>query len=327
MKNNNFKQNVYFTLQPFGEENQKGRWFDWFLITLIIANVIIVMLETMPALHAQYHQQFFVFEVFSVIVFTIEYIARIWTCTLEGNQSSLSTSKLSARFRFMLRPMSIVDLLAILPFYLSMFIGLDLRILRLFRLVRMIKLGRYSVAMQTLQVVIAREYRVIFAALGILMIVMVIAATIMYHIEHTAQPENFGSIPQALWWSVVTLSTVGYGDVSPITPLGRFVAGMFILIGVALFALPAGILASSFTEQMSLRRDQFRSSVMEMLKQGHLALRDLEKLEHVRQSLRLDKKEADILFTTLKQEAEVKQDHVVQICPHCDKPIKPEKVY
>ncbi len=324
MTSNNFKQNVFDTLQPYGEDNHKGRWFDWFLIILIITNVVTVMLETMPALHQQYQAQFFVFEVFSVTVFTIEYVARIWTCTLDNNQASLHASAFGPRLHFMLRPMSIVDLLAILPFYLSMFIGLDLRVLRLFRLVRMMKLGRYSVAMQTLQVVIAREYRVIVAALGMLMIVMVVAATVMYHLERAAQPEHFGSIPAALWWSVVTLSTVGYGDVSPITPAGQFFAGMFILIGVALFALPAGILASSFTEQMSMRRDKFRASVMDMLAQGHLALADLEKLEHVRRSLRLDKQEAEILFTTLQKQADAKSNNSVKTCPHCHKVIKPK---
>ncbi|MGK0370935.1 MAG: voltage-gated potassium channel [Glaciecola sp.] len=289
---NNLKQNVFYTLQPFGKDNHMGRWFDWFLIILIFTNVVAVILETLPTFQQQYHVQLFVFEVFSVTVFTAEYIARIWTSTLDNNQEIIKTSTLRQRLRFMLKPMSIVDLLAILPFYLSMFIGLDLRVLRLFRLVRMMKLGRYSVAMQTLQIVIAREYRVIVAALGMLMIVMVVAATVMYHLERAAQPEHFGTIPAALWWSVVTLSTVGYGDVAPITPVGQFFAGMFILIGVALFALPAGILASSFTEQMSLRRDNFRSSVIDMLAQGHLTLADLEKLESVRRSLQLDKEEA-----------------------------------
>jgi voltage-gated potassium channel len=324
MNNNNLKKNIFYILQPYGESNHKGLWFDWFLILLIVANVVAVMLETMPSINQQYSSQLFLFEVFSVVIFTAEYIARIWTCTLDSEQESLHASDFSQRLYFMLRPMSVVDLLAILPFYLSMFIGLDLRVLRLFRLIRLMKLGRYSVAMQTLQIVIAREYRVIIAALGMLMIVMVVAATIMYHLERTAQPDHFGTIPAALWWSVVTLSTVGYGDVAPITPAGQFFAGMFILIGVALFALPAGILASSFTEQMSLRRDKFRSSVMDMLAQGHLALADLEKLDHVRRTLRLDKQEAEILFTTIKKQVDSKQMTNPIQCPHCHKAIKPK---
>lgn len=324
MNSKNLKQNIFYTLQPSGKDNNKGRWFDWFLIILIFTNVVAVMLETMPAVKQQYHMHLFVFEVFSVVVFSAEYLARIWTCTLAINQENMHKSAWRERLNFMLKPMSIVDLLAILPFYLSMFIGLDLRVLRLFRLVRMMKLGRYSVAMQTLQIVMAREYRVIIAALGMLMIVMVVAATIMYHLERTAQPEHFGTIPSALWWSVVTLSTVGYGDVSPITPVGKFFAGMFILIGVALFALPAGILASSFTEQMSLRREKFRSGVMDMLAQGHLMLSDLEKLEHLRHSLRLDRQEAEILFTALRKQSASKQSNSSKNCPHCHKAIDPD---
>lgn len=324
MTSDTFKQNIFNTLQPYGEDNRKGYWFDWFLIILIIANVIVVILETLPTLDQHYNAHFFVFEIFSVTIFTIEYIARIWSCTLEKDPANLHTSSLRWRLRFALRPMSVVDLLAILPFYLSMFIGLDLRVLRLFRLARMMKLGRYSVAIQTLQIIIAREYRVIIAALGMLMIVMVVAATIMYHLERDAQPEQFGTIPAALWWSVVTLSTVGYGDVAPITPAGKFFAGMFILIGVALFALPAGILASSFTEQMSLRRDKFRARVLDMIAQGHLELSDLEKLEHLRRSLRLTKQEAKVLFTTLLKKAEAKPNKIPKQCPHCHKVIEPE---
>jgi voltage-gated potassium channel len=171
--------------------------------------------------------------------------------------------------------------------------------------------------MQTLQAVIAKEYRVILAALGTLLIVMVIAATVMYHLEREAQPEHFGSIPEALWWSVVTLSTVGYGDVSPITAAGQFFAAMFILLGVALFSLPAGILASSFSEQMSLRRDKFRAEVLDLLNHGHLTLVDLDKLDYVRRSLGLDTDEAEALFQTLREQANVANAEDTIECPHC----------
>ncbi|WP_100642587.1 ion transporter [Alteromonas facilis] len=323
MNLNDFKQSLFFTLQPYDKNNQKGRWFDWLLIILIVANVIAVMLETMPEVGTRYHLEFLAFEIFSVGVFTIEYIARIWTCTLEEDYEPIKTGETAShyRLRFLYRPMSLIDLMAILPFYLGMIFAIDLRVLRLFRLVRMIKLGRYSIAMQTLQMVIAREYRVIIAALGMLMIVMVIAATTMYHLERYAQPEHFGSIPQALWWSVVTLSTVGYGDVSPITALGQFVAGLFILIGVALFALPAGILASSFTEQMSLRRDKFRAQVINMLHNGHLQLTDIDRLENLRRSLQLDREEAQALFASIRAQTKISQPQSLSHCPHCKKPL------
>lgn len=320
-QDNTIKDRLFHLLQPYNERNLRGRWFDFLLIVLIIANVVAVMLETLPSM-AQYQQEFWWFELFSVSFFTVEYLARIWTCTLEPTEPGQTQSSLKRRIQFILRPMSIIDLIAILPFYLSMFFAIDLRVLRLFRLIRVLKLGRYSAAMQTLQAVIAKEYRVILAALGTLLIVMVVAATVMYHLEREAQPEHFGSIPEALWWSVVTLSTVGYGDVSPITSAGKFFAAMFILLGVALFSLPAGILASSFTEQMSLRRDKFRAEVLGLLNHGHLTLVDLDKLDHVRRSLGLDTEEAEALFETIREQSNVTNADDVIECPHCHRTIK-----
>ncbi|MDM7862225.1 ion transporter [Alteromonas sp. ASW11-36] len=305
MSINALQSKLYLILKPSDERNHHGMWFDWFLIVLILANVVAVILETMPEYQATYEEQFRIFEIISVAIFTIEYVFRVWTCVLEPQSTKAPESQAKQRFKFVLRPMSVVDLLAILPFYLSVFIAIDLRVLRLFRLVRLFKLGRYSRAMQTLQTVIAREFRVIVAALGVLMITMVIAATVMYHLERYAQPEHFGTIPDALWWSVVTLSTVGYGDVVPVTTAGKLFAGFAVLVGVALFALPAGILASSFMEQMALRRDSFRQRVLELLNDGHLSLGDLDQLEHVRQSLGLDKEEAALLIKSLNTQREV----------------------
>ena len=249
-----FKTKLFHTLEPYGENNRAGRWFDWFLIILIIANVMAAMAETVPELKTRYGSQFFWFEALSVAIFSVEYVARIWVCTLERQPDTSRYSSIKYRIRFLMRPVSVIDLLAILPFYLGMFVSVDLRALRLLRMTQMLKLGRYSNSVQTLNRVIANEYRVLIAALAIMMMIMVIAATAMYYLERNAQPEFFGSIPQALWWSVITLSTVGYGDVAPVTTLGRFFSGVFILVGVAIFAIPAGILASSFSEQMSQKR-------------------------------------------------------------------------
>lgn len=313
------RQTIYALLKPTDEHHHQGRWFDWFLIVLIVANVIAVMLETLPDFSQQYAAQLYWFEVISVGLFTAEYLARIWTCTEELDAGA--TTPLKHRVSFIFRPMSLIDLLAILPFYLSMFMAIDLRVLRLFRFIRLFKLGRYSSAMQTLQLVIAKEYRTIIAALGMLMIVMIIAATVMYFLEREAQPEAFGNIPQALWWSLVTLSTVGYGDVTPVTPAGQIFSGVFIMMGVALFALPAGILASSFTEQVSLRRDNFRTEILDLLNDGHLTLADLDRLEHIRQTIGLDKEEAGALFRLAKQQIESQMKPVDSTCPHCGKTI------
>jgi len=327
------KSQLFHTLEPYGSNNQFGRWFDWFLIALIIANIVAVMAETVPWIQQDYGQQLFWFEVVSVIIFTLEYLTRIWVCVLEEEHKFKRQSSFKHRLKYMLRPMSIIDLLAILPFYLGMFISVDLRVLRLLRLTRMLKLGRYSSSMQTLNRVIANEYRVLIAALAFLMMIMIIAATGMYYLERTAQPENFGSIPKALWWSVITLSTVGYGDVTPITTAGRFFSALFILMGVALFALPAGILASSFTEQMSQRRDKFRLSVLEMLASGQLSMTELDHLEHIRKKLGLSKEEAELLFNSLRKQKQANESpsqdiraqdtekHSLKRCPTCNQRI------
>ena len=316
------KSQLFHILQPYGSNNQVGRWFDWFLIVLIIANVIAVMAETVPNIKLEYAQFLLWFEVVSVSIFTLEYVARVWVCVLEEECQFKGKGYFMYRIRYMLRPMSIVDLLAILPFYLGVFVSVDLRVLRLLRLTRMLKLGRYSQSMQTLNRVIANEYRVLIAALAFLMMIMVLAATGMYYLERHAQPESFGSIPQALWWSVITLSTVGYGDVTPITTAGRFFSALFILMGVALFALPAGILASSFTEQMSQRRDKFRLSVLDMLTTGQLTLTQLDELEHIRKKLGLDREEAELLFNSLrKQQESAEQKSTGKHCPTCNQPI------
>jgi voltage-gated potassium channel len=297
-----FKSQLFHTLEPYGENNQVGRWFDWFLILLIVCNVIAVMAETVPEIKSEFEAELFWFEVVSVVIFTMEYIARVWVCVLERQRDVNQHSDSVYRMKFMLRPVSVIDLLAILPFYLSVFISVDLRVLRLLRLTRMLKLGRYSSSMQTLNRVIANEYRVLIAALAIMMMIMIVAATGMYYLERHAQPEHFGSIPQALWWSVITLSTVGYGDVTPVTTFGRFFSGVFILVGVAIFALPAGILASSFSEQMSQKRDKFRKRILQMFASGQMAITKPEDFEYIRKRLGLTHEEAELLFAELKQE-------------------------
>jgi len=152
---------------------------------------------------------------------------------------------------------AIIDLLSFLPFYLPAFIPIDLRflrILRLFRLIRVMKLGRYSDAMKMFHAVVAKTKEELLLALSILFIVLVLASSIMYYAEHDAQPEKFASIPDAMWWAVVTLATVGYGDIYPITPLGRFIGAVVVVTGIAIFALPAAILSAGFIEEIQEKK-------------------------------------------------------------------------
>lgn len=305
MRHNTIRARVYRVLRPY-RENTEGelfsRLFDILLILLIVSNAIAMLLMTVQSIDSQYHQQLHQFEVFSVIVFTLEYLARVWTCVEAApvNSEQHNWPIWKRRLHYLVTPMALVDLVAILPFYLSMFFTVDLRILRLLRLARLIKLGRYSTAMQTLYQVIRAEARTLLAALSVLMLIMVFAATGIYYLERHVQPEEFSSIPAAMWWALVTLTTVGYGDVVPITPLGRIFGALITLLGIGVYALPAGILSSSFTSRVHLRRERFREVALSAIADGDLSERDIEHLEKIRHILDMDPEEAKLIIKLLQ---------------------------
>jgi voltage-gated potassium channel len=229
--------------------------FNLFMSLLIVLNISAVILESVQSLADAYNPVFGAIDVVSVLIFTVEYILRLWTCTLNPQFHAAVTG----RVRFALTPMSIIDLLAILPFYLPMIIPVDLRMmraLRLMRLVRILKIGRYSEAAKTFQKVIVNKKEEILLALLILLIVLVFSSSLMYTAEHEAQPDKFPDIPHAMWWGIVTLATVGYGDVYPITPLGQFLGGIVLIVGIGVFALPTGIFASGFIDVINERRQK-----------------------------------------------------------------------
>ena len=229
-------------------------YFDVFIITLIVLNVIAIVLESVEPLRQAFQIQFFYFEVFSVIVFTAEYILRVWTANLipQFNQP------VKGNIRYALTPLAIIDLLAFLPFYLP-FVGVDLRllrILRIFRIFRLFKIGRYIEALSFITRVFKKKKEELVISLIFTVLLLLIASTFMYYVENEAQPENFSSIPETMWWGIATLTTVGYGDIYPITPFGKFLGGVIAVIGIGLFALPTGILASGFSDEISRRKNQ-----------------------------------------------------------------------
>ncbi len=230
-----------------------SRFFDVFIISLIALNVIAVILETVESLSSHYGRFFNGFEVFSIAVFTAEYLLRIWSCTADKRFSH----PLAGRIRFALTPMLVIDLSAILPFYVPMLIPIDLRFmraLRLFRIFRLFKLGRYSRSLRAMgNMLRAKKEELLIAAFGVF-VLLVIASSLMYFVEHEAQPEAFSSIPAAMWWGVATLTTVGYGDVYPVTILGKFLGAVISVLGVGMFALPAGIIASGFIEEFQKKK-------------------------------------------------------------------------
>ena len=241
-----------------------NRAFSIFIMILIVTSIIAIICESFENLSTNYYYVFEIFEVFVVAIFTLEYIFRIWTASLQ--YPTLSKGKAILKFAF--STMAIIDLLAILPFYLELsqgfFTGLgiafiDLRFirgLRLLRLLRIFKLRRYSKSMQTINEVLSDKKEELMVTIFVCFILLVLSSSIMYSIEHEAQEENFPNIIATFWWAIATLTTVGYGDVYPITPLGRFVGGFIALLGIGLVALPTGIVSSSFIEKIAERKEK-----------------------------------------------------------------------
>ncbi len=235
------------------EAGRAGDWLSTFvdsvIIALIVLNVVAFAAGTVPHIHAAFGFELELFNIISVMIFTVEYLLRLW-CSVETPHLRHHTP-LKARLIFASRTLQIIDLLAIAPFYLSWLVGVDLRVLRVLRLLRFLKIARYSPALMTLWQVVRNESRALFGALIIMCSLLLFASTALYLIEHKVQPEAFGSIPAASWWALSTLTTIGYGDVVPVTPLGKALGGLFMLFGLAMFALPIGIMATGFSREIN----------------------------------------------------------------------------
>ncbi|MEQ1653204.1 MAG: cyclic nucleotide-gated ion channel [Hyphomicrobium sp.] len=233
-------------------EDRTSKIFDAAIVTLIVLNVAAIIAETVPSIHADYGAWLYAVEVLAVGVFTIEYTLRLWTAVEVPFLSRMSPWR--ARLSLAKSPALIIDLMAILPFYLHHLVPLDLGILRMLRLLRFLKLSRYSPAMHTLIRVLQNERKALVGAALLLFTALLFSSTLMYHLESAAQPDKFGSVPAAAWWSITTLTTVGYGDATPVTPLGRLLAGLTMVFGLCILALPVAIISTGFAQEVH-RRD------------------------------------------------------------------------
>ncbi len=248
-----FKLRIYEIIEVAGPEDRASRAFDIFLMALICLNVVALIVSTVEGIYRLSPLAFRSFEAASVAVFTGEYLLRVWCCTADPRYSH----PVRGRIRFMVSLLAVADLMAVLPFYLIPFVGLhglDLRFLRAVRLMaRIARLTRHFSGVRTLVQVIDDKRQELATVVLVLSVLLVMASSLMYFAEGEAQPDKFANIPQAMWWSIITLTTVGYGDVYPITLLGRVVAGLIAILGIGLFALPAGILGSGFLEELQRR--------------------------------------------------------------------------
>lgn len=251
------RREVFRILDPDATHTPLQRGGNIAVNLLILANVLAVILESVSSLHDRFAAAFDQFEAFSVLVFTAEYLLRVWTCV----ETRDYRHTVFGRMRFMVSPMALIDLAVILPSYLPGQSLIDLRfarILRLVRMLRVVKLARYSRTLQTFGIVFRHKRMDLALMLLFLSILVVLSSSLMYFVEHADQPDKFSSIPAAMWWSVMTLTTVGYGDIYPITNLGKVIGALIALIGIGFFALPAGLLAASFAEELARQRTRAR---------------------------------------------------------------------
>ena len=242
-------KNLIFRLLEDSEKKHGAQPFvNLLIVGLIVLNSIAVALATVESYKVSYKDVFDTFEIFSVSFFTLEYILRVWICTERAEKNYKHPIK--GRLRYIFSPFAIIDLIAILPFFLGSFIEMDLRFMRAFRLIRIFRFASKSITLQALGNVFKKESRTLLAALLVMIIVLFTASTIMYYLEKDIQPDKFGSIPEAMWWGVAALTTVGFGDSVPVSVQGKFLAGIIMILGIVIYALPAGVFASAFVREL-----------------------------------------------------------------------------
>lgn len=246
---NRIKSKVHSLLHPEIGDTHLDKFINVFIIVLIVLNVIAVTLETVASIYEPNKEFFRMFDLVSVIIFTIEYVFRVWS----SNHDPRFRHSLHGRIRYIFTVEALIDLLAILPFYIHVFVGFDLRVLRILRLFRFLRLFRLTAYMKSAKMVrnvFKSRANDLLLSLVLALLLIVISSCLIYFAEHPTQPAVFTSIPATFWWAIVTITTVGYGDMIPITLMGKILTALITLSGIAILALPAGIITAGFLEEI-----------------------------------------------------------------------------
>ena len=297
MNKKSLRKRIWEILEKGNSNDKVSFYTDIFLITLIIFNIVAVLLETVESIYSKYALEFLIFERFSTVIFLIEYILRIWVCVEE----KIKNNKLITRLKYASTWPAIIDLLAVLSGLLPMIFEVDLRILRALRMLRLLKFSRYFKVMNLLLGVLKEEKQSFLAAMFLLTIAMLIASTGIYLFEKDAQPDKFSSIPEAMWWAIATLTTIGYGDVTPVTGMGKFFGAIIAIIGIGVVALPSGILASGFTDQLKRRQAKYENELSKALQDGVISSSERNKLTKIAKDMNLSEEQIKTMEKKLKE--------------------------
>jgi len=305
-KGRTFRQKMHALVFPSEYGGSLQGLFDTFIVVWVIISVVSVVLESVVAIEYILHIQFIIIDAIAVGIFTMEYCMRLYCCVEEPGFESAVTG----RFKQAKSSASIIDFLAILPFFLEIILHhlMDLRFLRVFRLMRLLKLTRYTGATATLTKVIAREMPVLGASAFIMLLLVILTASLGYLFEHDAQPEKFDNIPQSIYWAVITLASVGYGDISPVTTGGRIMTIFLALLGIGIFAIPAALLSSAFTDQLRIERETLTNALYEMLSDGIISEEEAEIINLEAKRLHLSEEDVNRLIDKARKERELKDD-------------------
>ena len=304
-RHRHWRGRLYALLEPTGHSGALHRYLDNFIVFWVLVAILNAVLESVESLHRVFALEMALIDTVAFSIFALEYAAR-W---LAAPENPAWRHRRLPRLAFMRSPQAIIDLLAILPFLLERFLPwpLDLRFLRVFRLLRLLKLTRYTSATGTLYKVVRREGQVIFAAVFVMILLVVLTASIGYLFEHAAQPDKFENIPQSIYWAVVTLASVGYGDISPVTPMGRALTVVLSLLGIGIFAIPAGLLASAFTDQLRMDREALKHKLLAALEHGQLDPKAREWLSAETERLHLSPDDVKRLMDEARESLQARQ--------------------
>lgn len=278
------------------QDRRAAAFFSWSMTALVLANVLAVVLESERTLQARYGAWFDAFDALSIALFSTEYLLRLWSAADDPRGFE------RPRWRYVRSFHGLIDLLAILPFFLQWWWpGLDLRVLRVLRVMRFLKLSHYSSALEDLAAAMWAERGSLISALYLLALTILISACLMHYAEHDVQPDKLGSIAQAMWWSVVTMTTVGYGDVAPVTPIGQVIGGLTALSGVLTVALLSGIVASAFSTRVKRQEIAFEAELQAVLQDGRITEKERHTIEQLRREFDITPAHARALMRHIRE--------------------------